>query len=406
MVAKREFVEQRDGQQLTVPAQVLHFNEGKGRYLTQRLVIEQGSIARCQTTDAPTDLFITPGLINCHVHWLMTGEAEAFDELVHETIAHPEQVAEWAIEAMGRTLRRGITFACDKGPVGLGSAPVYRQIAEAMAQGAPITNSLFSTWTMLAPDGFGDPYGRVIHRLQDLAFALLEHEASGAQVLKYIPESAYLPDSPHYRFRAAPQVFAAARAAAREKNWIFAVHAKGVETLDQCVANRVDCVEHGIEASDDHLRAFEKHDIFWAPTMDGLRCRLEHATRSDDITADATGEWELICQLATRASQLNDGAPFGHLLFASDGGSLATPHDSLRELYLLRQAGFDSHTVFHAATINGARCLKQALRGQVEPGFRADLVVWDTDPLALPVEQWARLEQHIVGVLLHGVTVE
>lgn len=57
---------------------------------------------------------------------------------------------------------------------------------------------------------------------------------------------------------------------------------------------------------------------------------------------------------------------------------------ALSEMALLRRAGIPMDDVFRIATLNGARSLGLEDRGTVEPGRKADLVIWHSDPLRDP----------------------
>jgi len=54
---------------------------------------------------------------------------------------------------------------------------------------------------------------------------------------------------------------------------------------------------------------------------------------------------------------------------------------ALSEMWLLHRAGIPMEEVFRIATLQGARAMDLRDRGTLEPGTRADLVIWDGDPL-------------------------
>lgn len=57
---------------------------------------------------------------------------------------------------------------------------------------------------------------------------------------------------------------------------------------------------------------------------------------------------------------------------------------ALSEMLLLHRAGIPMDEVFRIATLNGARSMGLEDRGTVEPGRKADLVLWHEDPLEDP----------------------
>jgi imidazolonepropionase-like amidohydrolase len=395
-------VVEKQGQLRSVPVSVIDFREGKAEYRNQQLHMEGGSIVATEAADSQPDLFVTAGMINCHVHWLMDAQPGPLEKWVTDVASNPDEKIESAIAHAEAMLKMGITFACDKGPAGCCAAPVYRGIRQAMANGVAMTHSIFSTFTFMTPGGFGGPYGRSVQTTKELEVAVLELEATRAGVIKLIPEGPYQDESPHYRFLFPEELFRTAREVARSKGLVFAVHSKGEATLKQCIALGADCVEHGVEATPELLLQLQEKGVYLGPTLDGLLCRLEYARRIGQQLESTTYDWERACEMVSKAATLNQGRPFTHMLFASDAGSYATHHASLRELYLMRKNGWQPAAALEAATVNGARCLKQTDRGRVEKGRRADLVFWSRDPLELPLEEWAHLENHIAAVVLNG----
>jgi len=173
------------------------------------------------------------------------------------------------------------------------------------------------------------------------------------------------------------------------------------DSLNHCITEEVDCIEHGIQASPQQLKKFQEKNIFIGPTLEGLLCRLERAKTKNQQVETASYEWEQVCRMVQTASTLNDGKPFTHMLFSSDAGSYTTPHASLRELFLMRQMGYDPAAIFQAATSNGAQCLKQPLRGQIEKQKRADFILWSANPLHLvpPIADLMKFPEQVKTVL-------
>lgn len=403
MSSNSDFLVQRDNKTYTVPITSIEISKGDVSYKTEQLVLENGIITDRKPYKGKTDFFVSAGFINCHVHWLMDAGTGSFDDMIADIAGNPERKTAEAIEYARSTLRLGITFACDKGPPGYCGAPVYQGMRQAIAGGELITEFIYSTWAMMCEGGFGYPYGRIIQSVKDIKCVLIELEATGAGVIKFIPESPFSADNDTYHFMFSSEVFQLARSLARKKNMIYAVHAKGVETLNQCIDVSADCVEHGVNATADQLLKFQENDIYLGPTLDGLLCRLEYSRKTGKQMETTSYDYEHVCRMVKMASTLNNGSPFTHMVFGSDAGSYSTPHASLRELYLMRKMGFKAASVFEMGTVNGARCLKQDDKGTIEIGKRADLIFWTSNPLELSLDQWQTLDTYIGGVVLKGV---
>jgi imidazolonepropionase-like amidohydrolase len=97
------------------------------------------------------------------------------------------------------------------------------------------------------------------------------------------------------------------------------------------------------------------------------------------------------------------------LLIGSDSGVLLSPHGiaTHNEMELLQQAGLPNLAILQAATINAAKTLgKESELGKVAPGFIADFILVETNPLenlaALKNPDW--VIKH--GQLFSGIELE
>jgi imidazolonepropionase-like amidohydrolase len=398
----KDVIKTEEGPTRTIPAYTIGIRSGKAEYLKEQLVLKNGFIREKIPYEGTPDLYVTSGFINCHMHWVMNGDATPFMEMLEEVISDPVKKVEAAIAHAQDTLKLGITFGWDKGPPGSCALPIYAGMREAEKKGAAMTRFIYSPWAIMVDGSFGNPFGRVLGSDSEMDVILMETVASSGTSIKFIPETSLKLKNKSYQFLMSNELFLNTRKKAKEKNLLFAVHAKGIDSLDKCIAAEVDCIEHGIQAANRQLKMFQEKDIYLGPTLYGLECRLELVRKSNGNTDVAGYEFEAVCDMIQRASQLNRGKPFTHMLFSSDAGSFTTPHASIRELYLMRKYGYDPVSVFEAATVNGARCTKQERMGRVQKDNAANLVYWTKNPLELSLEEWEHLENHIAAVVLEG----
>jgi imidazolonepropionase-like amidohydrolase len=76
--------------------------------------------------------------------------------------------------------------------------------------------------------------------------------------------------------------------------------------------------------------------------------------------------------------------------------------ENARELEALVQAGMSHEAALRAATVAGAALLGQGSElGQIAPGFHADLVAVDGDPL----DDIQAVSRHVAWVMKEGVVV-
>ncbi len=142
------------------------------------------------------------------------------------------------------------------------------------------------------------------------------------------------------------------------------------------------------EANRDLMRArtAEWHPIYTLPALwDSFAPdRAAHASHWFYWTTEDEVEWRRNYRLWMEFlnAYKNRG---GRVAVGSDSGYMYSLHGFayVRELELLREAGFHPLEVIRAATLDGARALGlEADLGSVEPGKRADLVVVAENPLA------------------------
>lgn len=151
-----------------------------------------------------------------------------------------------------------------------------------------------------------------------------------------------------------------------------AAHANGAEAIGLAVAAGVDSVEHGILISEVELAAMAAAGTRWVPTLTPL-----HNLRGDP-------RWPRLDEIFQRHLEaVARGRELGVILVAgSDAGSPGVPHGSVyTEIGLLRRAGLSPPEARRAATGVAAELLGLGDGyGCLEVGARTDLVWFAEDP--------------------------
>lgn len=401
-----EFIVKDSSGARTVPVDAITFLQGNVEWNRVSFCIQNGKILSGELRNDPAKFFVTPGFVNCHMHWLMLGEPTLERELALMK-NRPDEFIDIIVENARSTVLKGITACCDKGPPGLETHRIYQGLKAAKSRGLPVPKTLVSTWTTSVDGAFASPLTRRVYSQNELEQVVRELQETDAGIMKIIPESGLRLAQFTYDWVFPEQYLAVAREMTARLGLILAIHAKGYESIGVGLKYSVDCIEHATGASVTQLKEMQSKGIYLSPTLEGLWSRLNYAISSGSGAAAAAFEWGNVTAMFRNAVVLNDGKPFTHFLFGSDAGSACTPHASLRELSLMRKLGLPAEYCLQAAMVNGARFMRlHRSIGQLTPGYCADMIFWHRNPLELDVAAWEHLDQYIAAVMLDGNLIE
>jgi imidazolonepropionase-like amidohydrolase len=170
--------------------------------------------------------------------------------------------------------------------------------------------------------------------------------------------------------------------AANEHGTYVVAHSGASRAVRQALERGVRCFEHAYELDSATASLLAGRGAYLTPTLVVTRCEpwmrangFEEATIANARLA-ADGHLESIRHAIAAGVPLLCGTD---LPPADDVGGLPS---TVVELLLLEEAGLSRLAALRAATTNPARLVGAAAEiGQVRPGFRADLVVVDDNPL-------------------------
>jgi imidazolonepropionase-like amidohydrolase len=159
-----------------------------------------------------------------------------------------------------------------------------------------------------------------------------------------------------------------------------AAHAHGAEGLKRALRAGVDSIEHGTLMDDESLALFKKMGAWYVPTISAGRFVADKAKDpgyySPLVRPKAAAIGPQLQATFARAHKAGVKIAFG-----TDAGVF--PHgQNAKEFGYMVEAGMTPIDAIRAATINAALLLDQPARlGQVAPGFAADIVAVEGDPL-------------------------
>ena len=168
---------------------------------------------------------------------------------------------------------------------------------------------------------------------------------------------------------------------AHKADRIATVHSEGDEGSRNAILAGVDSVDHGHAISADTLDLMLEHGTVLVPTVLTDRVIIEGGTEAgilDFVVEKCRGLADTLIRTVEIA--LEKDVP---IAAGNDGGApLVKVGDMAQELELLEEIGMHPRDALATATTNTAALFRMPDLGLVEPGYGADLLGVQGDPLA------------------------
>jgi imidazolonepropionase-like amidohydrolase len=336
-----------------------------------------------------TGLTLLPGLIDCHVHVMVSGP-DLVRRLQRPFSYHFFQ----AVRNLQATLDCGITTVRDAGGADLG---VQRAVEDGVIEGPRLRISITALsqtgghgdgWlpsgitTSLMAAHPGRPSG-VVDGPDEMRKRVREIIRAGANVIKVHTSGGVLSprDNPrHAQFR--PDELEALMAEARAAGLAVMAHAQATDGIKNAVRAGVRSVEHGIYLDDEAIDMMLSKGTWLVPTLVAPHAVLSAAAAGSQLPDGVLAKAQEV--VATHADAFKRAVAAGvRIAMGTDTG--VGPHGSnLDELPLMAAGGMTPAQVLAATTSSAAELLGLADEvGTIVPGKRADLVAVAGDPFDL-----------------------
>ena len=321
-------------------------------------------------------LTLLPGLINCHVHLCLAGDADPSRTLADESFA--ATVVNAVVHAQ-RTVEAGVTTVRDLGGREYAEIAVRDGVRAGRIAGPRI---LCAGRAVCITGGHGwRMLGRQADGPDDLRRAVREQLRAGADVIKLIATGGVM--TPGVDPRAAQLTLEELRAGVDEAHRArrrAAAHAMADEGIAWCLDAGIDTIEHGVFLTEALATRMATQGTALVATL-----IAPHAIVEGGLAAGIP-EFAVTKSLALRERHLESfrlalGAGVT-IAAGTDAGTPLNPHGSIvPELALMVAAGMAPSQAVRAATSVAAQVLGIAAETvSIAPGLAADLIAVEGDP--------------------------
>lgn len=354
-------------------------------------------------------MWVLPGLIDCHVHLSSVFDREIRNRAVRES---DEYVTLRCAQNALATLRAGFTTVRDLGAVPEVIFAVRDAINDGLITGPRI---IAAGHAVTVTGGHGDftlgykpglfpvqrPDDGVADGPDECAKAVRAQIKKGADVIKLtatggVLSAAATGTGQHFTDDELASIVRTAHSLGRKA----AAHAHGTDGINAALRAGVDSVEHGSYLDDECIRLFKQHGAYHVPTL----------LAGDTVGRNAHVPGYYPRMVVSKALEIGPKAMIAFtrshaagvkIAFGTDSG--VSPHGlNAREFALMVQGGMTPAEAITAATVNAADLLGLSREvGTIEPGKSADLVALGADPL----QDVTELER-VRGVVRAGVVVK
>jgi imidazolonepropionase-like amidohydrolase len=370
--------------------------DGKGKVWKDAIVLVRGDRILDFITDAakiPAGAEVIdlrrytaiPGLIDVHTHitfyWDQTSSVHPFEQLGSTRL--PAVAVFLAQENARRTLEAGVTTVRDLGSSDWNDIAMRDLINRGSMIGPRMFVAGYGIYVANAPPrpGYTTPQDGRADNLPEVMRVIREEVAAGVDVIKMYASTGTDKDVTGFQTYTYEEIKAAADLAHKYGKRL-AVHSYGPDGARDAVRAGADSIEHATDMDDETIASMARIGTFYVPTIDHNRWYAEHIAilgwENEKQIADGLNDYiRRNFETARRAFKAG-------VRFAMGSDALFTMcGENTRELGWFVKLGMTPEQALTTATTNAAALLgKDKELGAIAPGYFADIVAVEGDPLA------------------------
>ncbi|MCR9128742.1 MAG: amidohydrolase family protein [Alphaproteobacteria bacterium] len=331
--------------------------------------------------------FVMPGFIDAHVH--ITNQQGPGRRIAAFTEGPADRAIDGVLYA-GRTLRAGFTTIQDVG----GNMEALRALRDGIEDGDFIGPRMRIAGGAVTPTGgHGDANGWSVEVLRengspyacngadDCARATRQLVQEGADVIKITATGGVLSSTgAGVEQQFFQEELEAIVGAAHMMGRRVTAHAHGVTGINAFLRAGGDSIEHGTYLDRESIRLFRDNDAVLVPTVMAGVWVAEQADAGWMTPFQAAKARVVGPQMIDMVRRAHEGGVT--IAFGTDSG-VSAHGDNAQEFVLYVEAGMTPEEAIATATTIGARHVQlEDEIGRIAPGFSADIVAVNGDPLA------------------------
>jgi imidazolonepropionase-like amidohydrolase len=340
-------------------------------------------------------LTVIPGLIDCHVHLCLGGEADVVSTLESE---QPSYTLLKSARHAQATIEAGFTTVRDVGSRDHSIFTLKQAIESGLLPGPRIVGAGLAICMI---GGHARFIGQEVEGTDQVRQVVAEQIAAGAGVIKVIASGGVLtPGTSPDDVQMTAEELVAAVDAARQAGKPVAAHAHGASGMKHAIQAGVRSIEHATLLDDESGALMKHHGVYMVPTLSALATTAA-CRPSCGIPESALAKAKAMTKRhKTSFKQAYEGGIF--IAMGTDAGTPFNYHgENAQELERMVALGMSPMDAIIASTATAARLIGiQHSVGTLKRGMEADLVIVKGNPLQRI--EILRDRDKIVGVMKAG----